>query len=153
MCTRKAHIQQVVEKFAKSVTIKHLYFASRIFHGFHKLFFICEINFQQKLFQRRVICIFYIIHTSSTPNGTVRILQESCMSHRVHSQIQTVLYGRIPSEAISSAFHRMSGLVGQDTGQNSKTMINTSRGRGRRACFAETKSLSSSLSCQSLFRR
>ena len=32
------------------------------------------------------------------------------------------LSGRMPSEAIFSANHEMSGLVHQDTGQNSKTM-------------------------------
>ena len=33
--------------------------------------------------------------------------------------------GRMPLEAISSANHNMSGLVRQDTGQNSKTINNT----------------------------
>ena len=38
------------------------------------------------------------------------------------------LSGRIHSEAISSANYEMSGLVRQDTGQNSKT-ISTPQGR------------------------
>ena len=57
--------------------------------------------------------------------------------------------GCMPSKAVSSANLEMSGLVHQDTGQNSKTLNTT---RGRYASFSATKSTSSSIVSQSLSR-
>ena len=69
--------------------VRHLYFAGHIFHEFHELAFIHEINFQRKLIHRHVICIFtYFVRPVHK-----MALQVQCTSRRfpVHSQFLKVL--------------------------------------------------------------
>ena len=119
------------------ITVKRLYFAGRIFCESE---FIREINFQQKLIHRHVISIFTYSY--------VQYAKWRCTSKTlpVHGSLSV----RMPSEAISSAKREMSGLVHQDTGQNSKT-INTNQ--SRYTSFSATKRLSSLIASRSLSRR
>ena len=121
-------------------TVKRLYFAGRIFREFRESAFIREINFQRKLIHHHVISIFTYSY--------VQYAKWRCTSKTlpVHGSLSV----RMPSEAVFSAKREMSGLVHQNTGQNSKT-INTIQ--SRYASLSATKSLSSLIVSQSLSRR
>ena len=89
----------------------------------------------------------YVIRTSSTQMALYKYFKKA---PSVLPNPKGSLSGCMTSKAISSANCEMSGLVHQDTGQNSKT-INTTR--GQYTSFSTTKSISSSIASQSLLSR